>query len=157
MLAEVVMYETGHLCVRLPVREWADTVQDHATVRRGEVRLETFGVRPTVAEVRPALEHQRGNGQSLHRAEPATQLVVPAVTRFAGEEAGAVGVERDRGPVGIAEARRGRGELLIVEPSRRTPGVPLLPREGDRVASDRLDALVDVHQPLVPERACLRE
>src|SRR5664279_4709901 len=91
------------------------------------------------------------------RRKPGPQLAVSGVARFVGEKTRPIGVQCDRGPVWVAERLGGGRELAVVEPTRWAPGVPLLAREADRVPTDRLDAGVDVHQPLVPEGSRLRE
>lgn len=154
--SELLEQQPGDGVRSLAVREMSDTVEHYPSIGV-KVMLEPSRFRRRVTEVGASLDHQRRHGQVVDRVEAYPEVVVSGVYAFGGVETGAVGVQCDRRPVGVAKDRRRRPELGLVEPAGRAPCLPLTAGEANGVANEGLGPCVDVHQPLIPKPLALGE
>ena len=68
--------------------------------------------------------------------------MVSRIVRRTRRKPAAVGVQRDRNPVRVGETLGRRGELCVIEPARRAPGIPLDPGKAQRIPPHGVSALI---------------
>src|ERR1700733_6440437 len=93
----------------------------------------------------------------LDIAKPLLQRIVAEVPCLTGSPAGTISVQCDLSPVRACEAFSSSCELVVVEPTGRTPRLPLNSSEADWVFAYRFRAGLGTQKPLIPEASRLLE
>src|SRR5579863_7402878 len=107
----------------------ADAVEHMTPIRSFEKALLALRGRRQKTAVGGTLNHERRdrNRRCIYRAFLQARI---ARVRLRLAPADAIGMERDRRPIGVGERRGRRLEILRAEPVRRTPALPLGARKS---------------------------